>query len=163
MNRPFSDADLLAYSAEHVLYEVDMFFGMVDLLTKPSLTIGAGSTAEANRVKNALIEAFAVHLRNIIDFLYMDQPQPTDVVAADFLSAGSWKSVRPTISKVLEDARIRANKELAHLTTKRLAGISPGKQWSFSILAGEVKALLNLFIAQAKPGALSPLVAGAVR
>ena len=70
--RPFSDSYLLAFSAEHVAYEVDMFFGMVEVLTRPSV-ISAPSAAEANRLKNAVIEVFAIHLRNLIDFLYLER------------------------------------------------------------------------------------------
>lgn len=158
--RPFSDAYLLEYSAEHVFYEVDMFFGMTELLN-PKNRIGASSAAEVTRLNCAMIEAFGIHLRNLIDFLYMDSPKPTDVVAKDFCA--SWQTVRPTISQALNDARDRANKELAHLTTKRLAGGSPAKQWAFPTLAGEIKTLLYLFVKHARVSALSPVVAQAIR
>jgi hypothetical protein len=108
--RPFSDSYLLAFSAGHVAYEVDIFFGMVDVLMRPSV-IGAPSPAEANRLKNAVIEVFAIHLRNLIDFLYLERPQPTDVVAADFCVTGVWEAAKPPITNSLEAARVRANKE----------------------------------------------------
>lgn len=161
--RPYSDSYLLAYSGEHIFYEVDMFFGLVAMLSIPSRAVVAPSVEEARRVNNALVEAFGIHLRNILDFLYIDRPQPTDVVALDFFTMGTWQTLRPAISRVLEDARVRANKELAHLTTERLAGNVPEKVWAFSALANEVRPLLQFFVAQARSAALSPRVAQAIR
>ncbi len=158
--RPFDDSYLLAYSAEHIAYEIDMFFGMTEMLS-PLNKIGASSLAEAKRLNFAMIEAFVIHLRNLIDFLYMDRPQSTDVVATDFCT--NWQTVRPTISPVLEKARVRANKELAHLTTDRLAGSPPAKQWDFSALAGEIRPLLRLFVKHARGSALSPVVVQVIR
>ena len=158
--RPFYDSYLLAYSAEHIAYEVDMFFGMTKMLS-PLNRIGASSLAEAKRLNFAMIEAFVIHLRNLIDFLYMDRPQSTDLVATDFCT--NWQTLRPTISPVLEKARGRANKELAHLTTDRLAGAPPAKQWDFSALAGEIRPLLHLFVKHARGSALSPVVVQVIR
>ena len=158
--RPFDDAYLLAYSAEHVTYEVDMFFGMVEMLS-PLNKIGASSVAEAKRLNFAMIEAFVIHLRNLIEFFYPNILRPTSVVATDFCT--TWQTVRPTISAVLENARVRANKELAHLTTNRLAGIPSAKQWDPPALAGEIKPLLYLLVQYARVNALSTSVAQAIR
>ena len=158
--RPFNDAYLVTYSAEHIAYEVDMFFGMVEMLSC-SHRICASSVAEAKRLNCALIEAFGMHLRNLIDFLYMSRPKPSDVVAADF--CGTWQTVRPALSPHLENARVRANKELAHLTTDRLAGAPPAKHWAVPALAEEIRPLLRLFVKHARVSALSPLVARQIR
>lgn len=160
--RPFSDSYLLAFSAEHVVYEIDMFFGMVEVLTRPSV-IGATSAAEVGRLKNALVEVFAIHLRNLVDFLYLERPQPTDVVAADFCATGSWDAVRPPITRSLEAARVRANKEVAHLTSQRIAGTPPEKAWDTEALAAEIRPLLQLVVAQAETTRLSSRVAAAIR
>lgn len=160
--RPFSDSYLLAFSAEHIPYEIDMFFGMVEMLTRRSV-IGATSEAEAVRLKNALIEVFAIHLRNIIDFMYLERPQPTDVVAADFCTAGAWQAVKPPITNNLEAARVRANKEIAHLTSQRIAGTPPEKAWDPCRLAAEIRPLLQLVVARAEITRLSPQVAAAIR
>ncbi len=158
--RSFDDTDLLAYSAEHIAYEVGMFFGMADMLSS-SKKIGSSSSADAIRLNFAMIEAFVIHLRNLIDFLYSDRPKPTDIIAADFCA--TWQTERPIISPVLKNARVRANKELAHLTTNRLAGSPPAKQWEFSVLAGEISSLLHLFVKHARVNALSPDVAQEIR
>jgi hypothetical protein len=139
-----------------------MFFGMVEVLTRPSV-IGAPSAAEANRLKNAVIEVFAIHLRNLIDFLFLERPQSTDVVAADFCATGVWESAKPSITSSLEAARVRANKEIAHLTSQRITGAPPEKAWDPRSLAVEIRPLLQLFVSKAEPSRLSPRVAAAIR
>lgn len=159
-SRPFNDADLLKYSEEHVSYEIDMFFGMAEMLSPPN-KIGAGSLSDAKRLNFAMIEAFVVHLRNLIDFLYIKNPQSTDVVASDFCAA--WQTTRPPITTTLESARVRANKELAHLTRSRLTGTPPAKMWDFPAFANEIKSLLHLFVKNARVSALSPVVGQVIR
>ena len=108
-----------------------------------------------------MIEGFAIHLRNVIDFLYT-KPYPTDVVAADFLPVGEWEQIRPAITNSLEVARIRANKEIAHLTTDRIPGTPPEKQWDCSGLVTEIRPILQLFLSKALPVRLGPKVALAI-
>jgi hypothetical protein len=153
----------LAYSDEHVAYEIDMFFWLAEVCGSPSLRLGAASAADTTRLNNVLIEGFVVHLRNVIDFLYLEKPKPTDVVAADFLPTGVWDSLRPAICSSLEAARTRANKEIAHLTTDRIAGSPPAKAWDFQGLANELRPLLHLLSANAPSSRLSPKVAAAIR
>ncbi len=154
IERPYTDAHLLDYSSEHLRYEVDMFLWLAQVCGGGA-KIGAGSYGDTTRLSNALIESFVVHLRNLVDFLYIDTPQKTDIVAADFCAAGMWRGVRPPLSASLEKARTRANKEIAHLTTDRLTGSPPAKAWEFVALAKEIKAILLIFATNALPSRLS--------
>jgi hypothetical protein len=160
--RPFSDSYLLGYSDEHVFYEIDHFFWLAQLLGGGTIALGASSPADITRLNNILIEGFAIHLRNMIDFLYVD-PYPTDVVAADFFHSGDRNKIRPAITNSLEAAKVRANKEIAHLTTERIAGAPPAKRWDFPGLADELRPLLRLVSARALPSMLSPKVGAAIR
>jgi hypothetical protein len=160
LKRPYTDSFLLSYSEEHVVYEIDMFFGMAALLT-PNNMIGAGSQADAMRLNYAMIESFGIHLRNLVDFLYAEKPQPTDIVATDFCE--NWPTLRPPITSSFENARFRANKELAHLTTARLAGAPPEKGWDFPAFVTELRPLLTLFAKHARKSALSPRVEQVIR
>jgi hypothetical protein len=175
ITRPFADSYLLDYSNEHVFYEVDHFFWLADLLDRssliinptspfgtPSITVTGSAPEDLKRVNNILIEGFAIHLRNVIDFLYT-KPQPTDVVAEDFFPLGDWDKIRPPISTTLEAARIRANKEIAHLTTDRMAGSPPAKRWDCKGLANEIRPLLQLMSSKALSTRLGPNVAKAIR
>ena len=154
-----------------------MFFGMVELLTRTVLvsttatptysiwnpTESGKISLEHTDVRNALIESFATHLRNIIEFLYpkKDKPRDTDVAAEDFfLSSASWIKFRADpMSPVLEAAYEKANKEIAHLTTDRVSG-SP---WDVEGLAKEVGPLLKRFVKNAENTRLSGKVASALR
>jgi hypothetical protein len=130
-----------------------------DICSDPLLQLGAPSAAETNLLRNALIESFAVHARNVIDFLYPNKPQHTDVIAADFYAPGAWAAHRPGISTTLTAARRRAHKEIAHLTTERIAGNPPEKDWDFAGLTAELRPLMQLFATNALPARCSPAVA----
>jgi hypothetical protein len=160
--RPFSDAYLVAYSEEHVVYEFDMFLWLAQVCGSGA-KLGAPSAADAARLSNVLIECFVVHLRNVIDFLYLDRPKATDVVAADFFDPGAWERLRPAISGTLETAQVRANKEMAHLTTDRITGSPPEKAWDFSSLATEIRPLMRLVARNALAARLSPRVSAVIR
>jgi len=161
--RPFDDPYLLEYSAEHVKYEFDMFLWLAQVCGNSAVRLGAPSAADGNRLSNVLIESFAVHVRNVIDFLYLGNPKPTDVVAADFFASEEWAKIRPCISPRLSAARVRANKEIAHLTTDRITGSPPEKVWDFAGLATEIRPLMRLVATNALASRLSPNVAAAIR
>jgi hypothetical protein len=124
-SRPFADRYLLDYSAEHVYYEFDMFLWLAQVCGNPLVKLQGSTVHDTQRLANTLIEGFTIHLRNVIDFLYLKEPKPSDVVADDFFESDVWLQIRPTISPKLASARGRANKEIAHLTTERLGAGSP--------------------------------------
>jgi hypothetical protein len=49
--RPFSDAYLLEYSGEHVLYEFEIFLWLGTTCANPSVQIGATSASDAMRLQ----------------------------------------------------------------------------------------------------------------
>jgi len=162
--RPFADDYLLNYSAEHVLYEFDMFLWSVEMCSRPGPMIGASSAENLTRLTNILVESSVIHLRNLIDFFYLEKPQPSDIVAADFFSPpADWRSIRPEISSSLDKARVRANKEIAHLTTDRLTGSPPEKRWDVSGIASEIRPIMRMFVKHASGNRLSPAVATVIR
>ncbi len=140
--RPLSDSELLAYSREHLRYELWMFLSLGQHL--PGVP---NPKSELDKVvANALIEAFVVHLRNLIGFLYPDKVASLDVIAEDFFSdPHMWDLIRPQISRTLQEARDRAHREIAHLTTARISGKPPKKAWPISALIAELKVLMKLF------------------
>ncbi len=170
VRRPFNDSYLWRYSNDHVSYEIEHFFWLAPRFDGPNLVVSsgpsltfAGAREDLGRLRNLLIEGAVVHLRNIIDFIFLPPTGPTDVVAADFcVSANVWEDLRGPISDSLKKARRRANKEIAHLTTDRQFGDPPEKSWNFLELATELKALLLLLPDNALPNRLAPSVATAV-
>jgi hypothetical protein len=140
-----SPDELLRYADEHLLYEIDM-------LNKTAKFYPGCDQV----VINMRIESFGAHLRNLIDFFYNNTPRSDDVVATDFFSDESaGMPLIPIISETLNRAKIRVGKELGHLTTKRIHGYAPEKEWDFAGLTNEINALLKVFILHARMDVLS--------
>ncbi len=103
----YTDQQLLDYSEEHLRYE----FQMIQFISEKI------PTAEGF-ARSALIESFAVHFRNLADFFYPGRLLDDDLTAANYFdSSNEWK---PTpASELLKESRIRANKEISHITYQR--------------------------------------------
>jgi hypothetical protein len=145
---------LRRYSREHVLYEVGMFFQLGRLLmTGPFL---ATPPEAAVVMHNAALEAFAIHLRNLLDFFYTQKRFRTDVTAAMFYDAGELPADFPAKSSMLITAHSRAHKELCHLTTERHPEGSLEKDWKLHLLMMEMKQLFEKFLETASTARLDP-------
>jgi hypothetical protein len=141
-----TDAELVAYSGEHLLYEVQMLHFATSQLV---LFQGPGA------MTSAMLECFGVHLRNLIEFLYTKpgDERKDDVIATDFLP--NWSE---PITYTLESARKRIHKEFSHLTLGRKSGFDPTKPWSFGLLFQEISAAAKRFADLAPSTKLSPEV-----
>ena len=94
MERKKRTPNELGRVSEHLHYEVQML--LVSEIT------GQGT------LHNALVESFAIHVRNMLDFLWPDKPKRKSdwVIAADFFpSPSDWEKLRPKISQLLVDSR----------------------------------------------------------
>jgi len=118
----------------HLTYELQMLWA------------SSAAMGQANRtVNNCVVESFALHARNIIDFFYTP-PQKDDVVAAHFFSThGAWSAVCPTIAPILETAKGRANKEISHLTYTRCAVAPEDKPWPAPDIVSALDRVLAVF------------------
>lgn len=115
---------------EHLVYEFEMFHDTASIL-------GTEIVQNDLTIRNAIIEAFVIHMRNLLKFFFDTQPLKTDVTASDFYEdPEDWINIRATLNDKEAVERIcrRANKEVAHLTYDRLdvkpeekAWLSPGK------------------------------------
>jgi hypothetical protein len=161
LRKVLSDSELLEYSREHLLYEVTMFFHTGNILLNYDFgKIEPPRLGELMRM--AILESFAVHVRNLIDFFWPAKTFDTDVLAEDFFPGnGLPKSF--SLTTALDNARIRANKQVSHLTTERIAGEPPEKNWPVSELLGEEQDLLLRFVRDASPARLDAKVGDFVR
>lgn len=141
--------DLAAFAREHVTYEVNMFLA--------SFLIAQNSDIAGN----LKAECFALHLRNLMDFFYLDSPRSDDVIAADYVT--NWPTIRPALTPTLDRARIRANKEMAHLTTSRITGTPKEKEWNMSAIRNDLKPVVADFLGSADMAAISTELATAMR
>jgi hypothetical protein len=137
--------DLADFANEHLAYEAQMFTTARNtLFALPSQQTSNAQLPQPAEIfnQNLLVESCVLHFRNLVDFFYPSSPQSDDISASDY--APSWGS--PALPGNLKDARIRANKELAHLTLKRKAGSSPDKFWNFYELSITMGAVITDFL-----------------
>lgn len=150
---PFSPEYLRKYSSQHLLYEVEMFFHLGHLLM-----VGQFIAHDPNLTSvlhNGIIEAFILHLRNILDFFYT-RPRKSDVGATMFYDSGERPETFPAKSALLNEAHRRAHKEMSHLTTERHWEGDPKKVWQFAKLMQDVRPLLKAFLETASATRLDP-------
>ena len=124
-------------ASKHLFYEIQMLLG-----TAKKLSILRGCQDEV--LKNAVLEAFLIHARNLIDFLYT-KPVQDDVAIEDFLEkAGKGEGI-PAQSSFLCHQTKRINKKLAHLTYFR---VLDEDVWDYLRITEEIRGPLNVFLAQ---------------
>ncbi|MBE3141227.1 MAG: hypothetical protein IMZ53_11695 [Thermoplasmata archaeon] len=161
MPSPFNDQEFLAYSDEHIAYEVERFFWLAALLSDPQTKLSAVSADDALRLNHALIEAFALHLRNLLEFLY-DHENQDHIVAEQFCGPGVWKGARQPKPPILGAVWGRANEEIAHLTDKRKPREETKTPWPFKEISDEIRPNIECLAANALEGRLSPKVRQAI-
>jgi hypothetical protein len=133
-----NEEELLSYFSEHVLYEIKQLINATYAINK-RLPIHNG-------LQNTVVKSFAIHLRNLITFLYPFNRQEDDVCAEDFFcEAMTWENLRCKKSDTLQNAKKRADKEVGHLTTARQFGTPKSKEWDVVTLTEEVMPIIKLF------------------
>jgi len=104
----------------------------------------------------ASLEAWAIHLRLLIDFLYDKRGEGTDAIASDFIEEArvpEWRRTRPKKTVDLQRAADRAGTQVAHLSYSRKI-MDP---WdNFHELTEQMSDRLSVFIDHAAPARLDP-------
>jgi len=97
--------------------------------------------------KNLLIESLALHTRVLIDFFYGTKKYSDDIIAEHLLPDNiNWNNVKPKIPQILMDAKNKADKQLAHLSTKRLELQKQEKNgWRFNEISEEMNKIIEKF------------------
>ena len=156
MSRKPRTDDVLRETSKHLHYE----YGM---LTEVIKRLRLGTYGQDVILHYALLESFVIHLRNLIDFLYSERPQPDDVIAEDFFSSPDrWHKMRPRKSDTLNKAKKRANKEAAHLTYARLKVSLKEKPWKYA-LKDEIEAVFDIFLEGVPEHLLDPIWNNVIR
>lgn len=162
--------ELYEWSGEHLAYEVQMFLagaGYLPLVEPDRLVRIDGQPLDPGSRRfyhNARLEAVLVSARSLIEFLYADASprHPEDVRASEFIDG--TKSVPELIGERtarLERLQLRAHKELAHLTDRRLSGTPPEKDYD-GFAFDELFVRLEAFVNVALRTHLSPNVAAEI-
>jgi hypothetical protein len=134
---PFTPSDDdLRQLTEHLFYEVQMTFFLAAVLVKAQRQ---PPPAAANQfLINVHVEAFTMHLRQLIDFLWGERSarSGTNAFAADYFAPGEWAKLRPERPEILSEAiRRKVGWGVVHLTYERAWSTPLDKQWDFDRLA----------------------------
>jgi len=142
-----SDENLLKAS-EHLAYE----FWMIDSLARKL----KAEEASDDPMKNAMLEAFTVHARSILDFFYLPEnqrriPKPDDMLADDYLheDRNRWRSQRPTRTAILDQVNDHVNKEIVHLCYGRIDALAIMKEWPALQIRDDLFEILDDFLSKA--------------
>jgi hypothetical protein len=129
------------FAEEHLLHEAGMLHAVtVKLLNRHH--------RDDPVVENALLESYTIHLRNLIDFLFVKEPRvATDAVAADYFDDSDWELVELEQSEHLRRVKGRVGQEIVHLSYNRLAIPEDEKGWQVIGIGGEI---LSGFVAFAE-------------
>lgn len=99
---------------EHLDYEIWMFRETCNQLNLFQETLFE---------RNLLLESLPIHTRVLLNFFYNDKNKKyqNDLMAQDFLPDNvNWEGKRPPITKLLDNAKNKADKQLAHLNRWRV-------------------------------------------
>jgi hypothetical protein len=165
VSKAHKPAELRAFADEHLAYEIEMLFAAV---RTRDVRLLSDDPSLLSFFHNARVEAFVSHLRTLIGFLFPDvyRPKRNDVTARHYVESpgrqGEWEDWRGPLSAAMRSAKDRADKDISHLTDRRIAGIPPEKGWVIEPLANELREILLRFVAVAEAERLGERVSALV-
>jgi hypothetical protein len=139
---------LIAFSKEHLYYEICMLYGVVEQLTKGPQDVC---------LYNALLESFVIHASNILGFFYKPQAKDDDAKAEHYMAQPrAWKALLPPYEKHFKDFDKKRNQWVVHLSYKRLDVAPEQKRWRSPKVTEEIRKLVDLFLTNADPQLIHP-------
>jgi hypothetical protein len=139
-----SDDDLKSYAEAHLQYEINMLTMSVSILAY--LGTHNNSSPIPWLINNGILNTFAMHARNLIDFLYSrskGKDFSTDIIIQDYVTEEDISLYLKPITPLLEEALIKANKQVAHLSMDRINYERAGKEWKFIDVMGHIRAAFS--------------------
>ncbi len=145
-----SPEQLRVFSGEHLYYEIDMLYGVVNLLS-------AENAPQDPYVINALLEAYVIHTQVILDFFYQPQMKADDAKAIHFIAdMALWKKTIPPYDRYFRKFNRRRSREVVHLSYHRLDVRPEDKTWYLVRTTEHIKLVVNAFLEHANPDILHP-------
>ena len=119
-------------------YEMDMF-------RESCKQLRSGSISQFKQ--NLLVESLAIHTRILIVFFYSNKKNKNDIIVQDLLpKSKDWRKIRPSLTQTLEDAKEKANKQLAHLSLWRLKLVRNNRKgWDHSKIKEDMEKVIEKF------------------
>lgn len=145
--KPTED-ELRAFS-QHLLYEIEMMGETTRLL---AVVDRMDASRQRTTLRNALLEAWALHVRNLLGFLYDTRAGKGDGIAPDFIGS-TWGSLRGPKPDVLRVAHTKASKEIAHMSYVRSTISDEDREWHPTPIIAAIGKTMHAFL-KAVPAAL---------
>ena len=139
---------LRAFAREHLYYEIRMLYGTARELKEGTSNI---------YIYNALLESFVIHASIILDFFYLPQESGDDARAVHYVKdVKKWKSALPLKEKQFSIFHQKRNKEVVHLSYKRLEIRPEQKRWHAQQIVVKIRRVVNVFLDHADPERMDP-------
>ncbi|MCB9720934.1 MAG: hypothetical protein H6756_08660 [Candidatus Omnitrophica bacterium] len=141
---------LRAFSGEHLYYEIDMLYGVVERLSEQH-------APQDSYLINSLLEAYVIHTQVILDFFYQPQMKADDAKAIHFIrDVRRWKQAMPPYDRYFRKFNRRRSREVVHLSYHRMDIQPEDKPWNLVRTTEHVKLVVNAFLEHADPDKLHP-------
>jgi hypothetical protein len=147
-----SEEDLRLLS-EHLHYEIQMTFDLA------SVVLTGGYATAHPILRNAMVEAFTIHVRQLIDFFWSGRTRrnPRDAFAADYFDSHEWVSIRPNRPRELgEDLWQKVGWGVVHLTYGRAHVTAEQKEWRPVEICVALTPAVLCFVDNVDPSKLDP-------
>lgn len=126
----------LKKASEHIYYEVWMFYETIELLVY----------VQNQTLANIYLDAFAIHCRNLLDFLYpKTRVRVDDIIVSDYISNPSLYRRSKTSKKDLRFTIRKTDKQVAHLTFARNRYNDKSKKWPIISIGEKFHKTLSAF------------------
>lgn len=137
----------LEKGVEHIEYEIDMFRATYNVLLKPY------DHDKMPLINNALVESFAIHIRNLYEFFYNDvgDSKKDTILATHYLDDPRAYRQKRTPKEEISFVQKKANKEIAHLTYERTKIDAIDKRWPTSLLVEKLEKTISAFLDELAP------------
>lgn len=133
--------------SEHVAYEIKTLLDTHGMLVR-------GEVKPGTPLHDAVLESFAVHLRNLVEFLFDKVKHPDNARAEHFFGDPAvWHKLRGHKPHDLDKAQTQAHKQIAHITYDR---VGADKDWYVGTLAEQVSEVCRTFLDNADEDRLGP-------
>lgn len=162
---PHTADELREYADEHVLYEIWMTADLTARMSRHAEMFRQGVSESDGRFaselldlagRNADIESWATHVRNLLKFLYMKRPTQADVVAAEYFEkVHDWTGIRPDRPDSLGRVNARVPVEIGHLSFGRLGLSEEEKSWPYQQMWRELASVVDVFVSAVPDGSIS--------
>ncbi len=133
-----TDEEFQKFSGEHLFYEIQMLFDLHKRFDTPP---------EDSCLYGALLESYIIHTTTLLEFFYKPALKVDDAQAIHFIKdIPFWKRDMPRYESYFRKFSRKRNRELVHLSYKRLEVTDEDRAWYGNKTIGHIKLLVELML-----------------